>query len=105
MSRRVLGLLLAVLVVLGCAGMAWFLLRQQHVDRAGAWAGIIGLAGLPLAVWAIWLALHPPPVAEQPKVQTNQASTGGTVYAVQDGNQTVHHHPTQDVGDGGGPPT
>lgn len=100
MSRRVLGLLLAAVVVLGCAGAVWFLLRQQHVDRAGAWAGIFGLGSLPLAVWAIWLALHPPPVAQQPKVQLNQASADGTVYAVQDGNQTIQHPPSSDAGDG-----
>jgi hypothetical protein len=94
MSRRALGLLVAAVVVFGCAALVWFLLRQHHVDRAGAWAGIIGLAGLPLAVWALWLALRPvpEPPAPQPNVQVNRASKSGTVYAVQEGNQTVHHH-------------
>jgi len=94
MSSRAAGAATLAGVAIICASIAWFLVRQHSLDHAGAWAGIIGLAlGVPLAVYGLWLAIKPsrrlaPPLPSQHH-QTNNARDGGTVYAVQQGDQHI----------------
>jgi hypothetical protein len=98
MGRRVGAVAVGVVVGAVCVAFGVFL-HGQGVDRAGAWAGIIGLLGVPLGVLGVWLAwprggdgAAGRERAPQVKTQHNTASGGATVNAVQDGNQIINLH-------------
>jgi hypothetical protein len=98
MGRRLGAVAVGFVVGAACVVVGLFL-RGQGVERAGAWAGIIGLLGLPLGALAVWLAwprgkdeAAERTRAQQGKVQFNTASRGGTVFGTQDGSQRVDYH-------------
>jgi hypothetical protein len=102
MGRRVGALAIGVLVGAACVVLAIFLYREGLV-RAGAWAGIIGLFGIPIGALGVWLAWprgddKATEHQERPNVrfQRNITSGHGTIFAVQDGNQSVNYHGTAD---------
>ncbi len=94
----------AVGVVVGgvCVVVAIFL-HRQGVDRAGAWASIIGLLGIPIGMLGVWLAWpHSSGTVDQSnspptvRIQHNSASEGGTTFAVQDGLQIIDYDRSPD---------
>jgi hypothetical protein len=90
------------MVVAACAVLAFFLHREGIV-LAGAWAGVIGLLGIPIGALGVWLAWprsrdeKDPPGGESPtRVQRNMASSHGSVFAVQDGEQNIYNRQSSD---------
>jgi hypothetical protein len=106
MSRRLGSVLGGLLLGAACAILAVFL-HHEGIILAGAWAGIIGLAGIPIGILAVWLAWpREPDAADSPdqkprtNVQHNQASGLGATFAVQDGNQFIYYkQPSNDITD------
>ncbi len=79
-----------------CIVLAVFL-HREGVVLAGAWAGIIGLLGIPigaLGVWLAWPRSHEEATVRDQgpsvNIQHNTASRGGTTFAVQDGDQSIN---------------
>jgi hypothetical protein len=80
-----------------------FFLHRQGVVLAGAWAGIIGLLGIPIGLLGVWLAWprdedteSAPEQKTQASFQNNTTSGPGTIFAVQDGNQTIYYKQSPD---------
>jgi hypothetical protein len=97
MWRRLGSVLLGVLLGAACTVLAIFLYREGII-RAGAWAGVIGLLGIPIALVAVWLAwprdrdaAKLPEQESRLKVQYNKASQHSSTFAVQDGNQGIYY--------------
>ena len=81
-----------ILVAAVCVAIGVFL-HGQGLARAGAWAGIIGLLGLPLGALGVWLAWpRGGDGAAHTKVQNTTASDGGTAFVVMDGDQVINNH-------------
>jgi hypothetical protein len=85
-------------VLVGVVGLALgFFLHREGIIRAGAWAGIIGLSGIPIGVLGVWLAWPRtrdggdlPEQGSSVRIQQNNPSGHGTTFAVQDGNQIIY---------------
>src|SRR5208282_289174 len=85
-----------------CIALAVFL-HREGVVLAGAWAGIIGLLGIPIGALGVWLAWprgrgeatarDQEPSAD---IQNNTAFRGGTIYAVQGGDQSINNNRPSD---------
>lgn len=87
--RRIYAALGTVGAVAACVLIALFLLRQHDIDKAGAWASVIGLAP---AVLGLWLTVRTgqtggPSASAQ---QSNEAKDHATMFIVQDGTQTIY---------------
>jgi uncharacterized membrane protein YccC len=101
MWRRLASVVVGVIVLAACVVLAIFLHREGIV-LAGAWAGIIGLLGIPIGALGVWLAWprsrdeKDPPALESPiRIQRNTTSSHGSVFAVQDGEQNIYNrHPS-----------
>jgi hypothetical protein len=75
-------------------------LHSEGIILAGAWAGIIALLGIPIGILGVWLAWPRdqddiPSRGESPgdRIQHNIASQNGTIFAVQDGHQSIKYYP------------
>jgi hypothetical protein len=94
MLQRLLATALGVALAVAAGVLAWFL-HGQGLERAGAWAGIIGLLGIPLGLSGTYLAWpreqsHDRQCTSPSKnIQINSASSGGSVFGVQNGKQRV----------------
>lgn len=95
-------------VLVGVLGLALgFFLHREGVVRAAAWAEIIGLSGIPIAVLGVWLAWPRtndskdlPKQKSSVRIQQNNPSDHGTTFAVQDGNQIIYRdRPADDAAD------
>jgi hypothetical protein len=99
---RVGAVAIGAIVAAACVVLAIFL-RREGVVLGGAWAGIIGLLGIPIGVLGVWLAwprggdkLTAHEESLNVRFQRNVTSGHGTVFAVQDGNQSISYHGTAD---------
>ncbi|HEY1665337.1 MAG TPA: hypothetical protein VGG54_06570 [Trebonia sp.] len=101
--RRLCSVLAGLLLGAACVVLAIFLHREGIV-LAGAWAGVIGLLGIPvggLGVWVAWprkgseeLPRQAAELSEQGSrmsFQRNDSTYQGTTFAVQDGTQTIYY--------------
>jgi hypothetical protein len=102
MWRRVGSVLAGVLLGAVCVALAVFL-HREGIILAGAWAGVIGLLGIPVAALGAWLAwprgedaTDSPEKKSQISVQYNETSDHGTTFAVQDGKQTIYYKQSPD---------
>jgi hypothetical protein len=77
----------AALVALGVVFVVVGLNKANEIS--GVIGGLTGLVGLGLSVYGIVLARRP----QASQVQNNNASSGGIVFAVQDGKQIVEQRP------------
>lgn len=105
MVRRFSAVTVGVIIGAACVTLAIFL-HNEGLIRAGAWAGIIGLLGVPIGLLGVWLAWprdrddatageHGPSA----QIQQNTTSQHGTTFAVQDGHQTINYYrPPNDAG-------
>jgi hypothetical protein len=106
MERRLGAVIVGAVLGAACVVLAVFL-HREGVVLAGAWAGIIGLLGIPIGALGVWLAWprgrgeaagrDEGPNAE---IQNNTASQGGTIYAVQEGNQSINYNRSDDDNNG-----
>jgi hypothetical protein len=106
MERRLGAVIIGVVLGAACVALAVFL-HREGVVLAGAWAGIIGLLGIPIGALGVWLAWPrgrgeatvggQGPSAD---IQKNTASRGGTIYAVQSGNQSINTNRPNDASNG-----
>lgn len=94
--RRLGSVLVGLLLGAACIVLAVFLHREGIV-LAGAWAGVIGLLGIPIGGLGVWLAWprtkgseELPEEGSKVNVQQNEASYQGIIFAVQDGTQTIY---------------
>jgi hypothetical protein len=102
MWRHLCSVLAGLLLGAACVVLAIFL-HRQGIILAGAWAGVIGLLGIPIGALGVWLAWPrgentESPIEQKPqaKVQRNETSGGGTIFAVQDGNQIIYNKQSAD---------
>src|ERR1700722_9139135 len=102
MWRRLASVVVGVIVLAACTVLAIFL-HREGIILAGAWAGVIGLLGIPIGALGVWLAWphshdeKDPPRQESPiRVQRNMASSHGSVFAVQDGEQNIYNRQPTD---------
>ena len=103
--RRLGSVLAGLLLCAACVVLAVFLHREGIV-LAGAWAGVIGLLGIPIGCLGVWLAWprgkeseELPEQESQVSVQHNEASYQGVNFAVQDGTQTIYYRQPDNISD------
>jgi type VI protein secretion system component VasK len=103
--RRLASVLAGLLLCAACVVLAVFLHREGIV-LAGAWAGVIGLLGIPIGCLGVWLAwpggkesAELPEQESQVSIQHNEASYQGVNFAVQDGTQTIYYKQPDNISD------
>jgi hypothetical protein len=96
MWRRTASVLAGLLLGGACVGLGIFL-HHEGIVLAGAWAGVIGLLGIPVGALGVWLAWprgeEPARLSEQEpltSIQYNESSGHGTIFAVQNGKQVIY---------------
>ena len=101
--RRLGSVLAGLLLCAACVVLAVFL-HHEGIVLAGAWAGVIGLFGIPIGALGVWLAWPRSRQAKelseqesQTSVQHNEASHHGTTFAVQDGSQIIYYKQPGDI--------
>ena len=102
MTRRVGAIATGAVIGAGCVALAIFL-HSEGIILAGAWAGIIALLGIPIGILGVWLAwpLDHDAVPSRDeshidRIQRNIASQHGTIFAVQDGHQSIRYNSPDD---------
>jgi len=98
MTRRVGAIATGVVISAGCVVLAIFL-HSEGIILAGAWAGIIALLGIPIGILGVWLAwprdhddIPSRDESNIDRIQRNIATQHGTIFAVQDGHQSISYN-------------
>lgn len=97
MVRRFSAVTVGVVTGGACIALAIFL-HKEGLVRAGAWAGVIALLGIPISILGVWLAWpsdHDRGSEHRRSlrlaIQRNTSTQQSTIFAVQDGEQTVNY--------------